>query len=382
MRLRTVLFLLLLFPSSLWACEFKSVTFDTDFSAAGLDSCEQKGPFEYDLWIKPENTPINPSPWYAFRVSAKTDQVIHINLKYREQGIHRYPPKVSSDGEQWQLLAYETTKGEIDDNERDIAAHFKLAVGDKPVWVSAQEIIDAADYEERIEDWAAKHSLKKYQISQSVDKRPIIALESNAESDQWLVLIGRQHPPEVTGALAMLPFVDTVLSSLSIAQQFRQQYNILIVPLVNPDGVERGYWRHNVGGKDLNRNWSDRSEPEVAGIHNRLQEIVADGGKIVFAVDFHSTWNNLFYTLPADYDKVENPTFTRTWMTNLAETLPAFEVDERPGVSDNPGVFKQYIADTYKVQSVTYEVADRADRNEITIVAKTSAMLLMKQMLQ
>ena len=62
--------------------------------------------------------------------------------------------------------------------------------------------------------------------------------------------------------------------------------------------------------------------------------------------------------------------------------LPSFEVDEQPGISSNPGVFKQYIADNYQVQSVTYEVGDKADRNEIKVVAKSSAMLLMKQLLQ
>ena len=77
---------------------------------------------------------------------------------------------------------------------------------------------------------------------------------------------------------------------------------------------------------------------------------------------------------------IENPKFSKTWLGNLAKTLPNFEVEEKPGISQNPGIFKQYIADTYGVHSVTYEVGDSSDRNEITLVAKTSAMLLMKQM--
>lgn len=381
MTLRLFATILLFIPSSLLACEFDSVTFDLDFSGAALESCEQKGKFEYDLWVKPENTPINNSAWYAFKVSAETPQTIYINLKYRWEGYHRYPPKVSYDGTNWQLLAYKPKMGKVDDEKREISAHFKLAVSDKPVWISAQEIINVADYDSRISNWQTANQLKRYQISESVEKRPIWALESNADSDKWLVMIGRQHPPEVTGALAMLPFVDTVLSKLTIAQKFRQQYNILIVPIVNPDGVENGHWRHNVGGKDLNRDWAERTQPETLGIHNRLQEIVAAGGKIEFALDFHSTWKNLFYTMPTDYEGLADPMFSETWLTNLGKTLPKFEVDERPGVSSNPGVFKQYVADTYNVHSVTYEVGDHADRNEISLVAKTSAMLLMKQML-
>lgn len=371
----------LLFSSSLWACEFKEVTFHKDFSAAGLHSCEQTGNYEYDLWIKPEDTPINPSAWYAFKVSATVKQQIYVTLRYKDKGRHRYSPKVSQDGRHWQALAHEVQMGKIDGKKQRKTATFQLQVSAKPVWVSAQEIINNQDYDNWIADLQELTELKKYQISESVEKRPIWALESRTNSNDWLVLIGRQHPPEVTGALGMMPFVETVLSPLSVAKTFREQFNILIVPVVNPDGVEHGHWRHNLGGKDLNRSWAELTQPEVVGIHNRMQEIVKEGGKIVFAVDFHSTWRSLFYTMPEDYG-LENPKFSTTWLGNLAKTLPNFEVEDKPGISQNPGVFKQYIADTYGVHSVTYEVGDSSDRNEIVLVAKTSAMLLMKQMTQ
>lgn len=379
--LRLVTLLTFLLSSSVWACEFKSVTFHNNFSAAGLDSCEQTGMFEYELWIKPENTPINPSAWYALQVSATHDQQIYVTIRYKDNGRHRYTPKVSQDGQQWQALAHEVTTGRIDGKRHSKSVSFQLQVSKTPVWVSAQEIINYDHYNRWMMELEQAHDLKRYQISESVDKRAIWALESRADSNEWLILIGRQHPPEVTGALGMMPFVETVLSALPVAEKFREQYNILIIPLVNPDGVERGHWRHNVGGKDLNRNWGELSEPEVIGIHNRFQDIVKQGGKIVYAVDFHSTWRSLFYTMPEDYD-LEDPTFSSRWLASLAQTLPNFEVDERPGISKNPGVFKQYIADAYGVHSVTYEVGDRSDRNEIRLVAKTSAMLLMKQMLK
>lgn len=379
--LRCIAVIAILYTSSLWACEFESVTFHKDFSAAGLDSCVQTGSFEYDLWIKPEDTPINPSAWYAFQVTAAAKQQIHVTLRYKNKGRHRYSPKVSQDGRHWQALAHEIQMGKIDGKKQRKTATFQLQVSDVPVWVSAQEIINNQDYDHWITDLQELTELTKYQISESVEKRPIWALESRTKSNDWLVLIGRQHPPEVTGALGMMPFVETVLSPLDIAKTFRQRYNILIVPVVNPDGVEHGHWRHNLGGKDLNRSWAELTQPEVVGIHNRMQEIVKDGGKIIFAVDFHSTWRSLFYTMPEDYD-LENPKFSITWLKNLANTLPNFEVEDKPGVSQNPGVFKQYIADTYGVHSVTYEVADSSDRNEISLVAKTSAMLLMKQMNQ
>jgi hypothetical protein len=47
-----------------------TVTFDNQFSGARVNACTQIGPREFKVLITPENEPINPSPWYAFRVRA------------------------------------------------------------------------------------------------------------------------------------------------------------------------------------------------------------------------------------------------------------------------------------------------------------------------
>lgn len=369
--IRLILSLFLLLASStVWACEFKEVTFERDFSGARLNACEQTGRFEYKLIIKPENTPINPSAWYAFKVHAAVPQQISVTLTY-ENGKHRYQPKMSRDGKHWQFLAHTT---------KDETASFDLFVSQQTIWVSAQEILNVEYYDNWLSQLEQTTGFKRYELGKSTQERPIWALESKTDSNDWLILVGRQHPPEVTGALAMLPFVETVLSNLSSAKAFRTKYNILIVPLLNPDGVELGYWRHNIGGVDLNRDWKDFKQVETRLVRDRMQEIVANGGKIRFALDFHSTWKNLFYTMPVDYG-LEKPKFSETWLKNLEKMLPNFEVDIRPGSSPGRGVFKQYIADTYGVHAVTYEVGDHANRNEISVVAKASAMLLMKQML-
>jgi len=38
-----------------------------------------------------------------------------------------------------------------------------------------------------------------------------------------------------------------------LAREFRRRFSIIMVPLLNPDGVVLGHWRHNVNGVDLNR---------------------------------------------------------------------------------------------------------------------------------
>jgi len=359
-----------LFHLPVLGCEFEQVRFETNFSAARLNGCEQVSKHTYKLLIKPENHPINPSAWYAFKVTAKKAQQIQVSLHY-ENGKHRYQPKVSSDGKQWQLLAHEV---------KDESAYFKLSVNQSPLWVAGQEIINEAYYDSWLNKFESNKNLKRYKLGQSKQKRDIWALESRSDSNDWLIIIGRQHPPEVTGAMALFPFVETLLADFSTANLFRDNVNLLIVPLMNPDGVENGHWRHNSSGVDLNRDWKGFEQPETILVRDKMKAIVAAGGKIEFALDFHSTWKNLFYTMPEDYG-LEAPKFSTTWLKTIAKTLPGFEVDMRPGSSPDKGVFKQYIADEYGVHSITYEVGDHADRNEIKTVAKTSALLLMKQML-
>src|SRR5687768_2560230 len=57
-------------PGRTWTFGPDQVTFDTNFPRARLNECEQLPGGEFELLIRPENKPINHSPWFAFKVSA------------------------------------------------------------------------------------------------------------------------------------------------------------------------------------------------------------------------------------------------------------------------------------------------------------------------
>lgn len=63
-------------------------------------------------------------------------------------------------------------------------------------------------------------------------------------------------------------------------------YEIVAVPMVNPDGVIYGNFRTNLSGFDLNRQWlePDRSQhPEIFS----LRKILTSLKEISFILDFH-----------------------------------------------------------------------------------------------
>ena len=79
------------------------ITFDASFEGARLNDCVLCDDGKFRILIRPENRPINDSAWYAFRVSAETQQTLTIQMVY-EGGKHRYHPKLSMDGRNWQRL--------------------------------------------------------------------------------------------------------------------------------------------------------------------------------------------------------------------------------------------------------------------------------------
>lgn len=353
------------------SCNTGNVRLSTDFSTGRMDECKLVSENEYLITLVPENTPINSSPWYAFKVQAEKPTDITIIMKVRGD-THRYLPKVSINGGAWKLQKHAITGDSL---------IMKLTASKVPVIIAAQEIINNQYYV----DWANK--LKKTTnithdiLGKSSQGRPVYKIESrNEKSKEWIVILGRQHPPEVTGALALFTFVETLLSNNELSKQYLDKYNVLVVPNINPDGVYAGNWRHNANGLDLNRDWNKFSQIETSQINDYLKQLVTQGNKIKFAIDFHSTKHDVFYSMPTDYG-VENPYFVTHWLNDLDKKMPNFNVVIKPGNNPNLGVSKQYFSDTFGVHAITYEMGDRTDRTLIKEVAYNAANLLMSNML-
>ena len=116
----------------------KGLSATNDFPAARLNSLVQNNDSTYTASIWPENFPINPSPWYAFKLWSETEREVYINLDYSNGAKHRYSPKTSHDGENWSLLDSTLVQRGIDST----SARLRLRVGKDTLWLAAQEIQD------------------------------------------------------------------------------------------------------------------------------------------------------------------------------------------------------------------------------------------------
>lgn len=361
-------------------CANAGLALDTAFDAGALADCTIDRRGRVVVTIAPEDAPpINCSPWYSFRLHSEKARAVEITLRYEACG-HRYWPKVSSDGVNWQYLPQNAVRvSEFGGRDQ---ARITVRTNGEPLFVSAQEIIVPATYDAWLDDAERHPEVTRSLLGQSAQGRDIEMLRiGNPEAREQVVLVGRQHPPEVSGALAMFPFMETLLGDDPLARAFRARFEIVAVPLLNPDGVVLGYWRHNTGGLDLNRDWGGFTQPETRLMDGLLKQIDADPDEqLRLFLDFHSTDKDVFYTIPDEWPTVPE-LFTRNWLDRYQQRMPGYEVNIEARHSVGSIVSKGHVYDTYGVPAITFELGDETDRTLIRRIGQESAIAMMETLL-
>jgi hypothetical protein len=351
------------------------LTFDAEFPGGRLDGCTQMADGRYQLLICSEVTPINDSAWYAFRIRSNRSQVVDVELTYKG-GSHRYIPKISRDGKTWFRLtgdAYQRTK--------DKPPRLRMNLVPGVLWVAGQELLLSNDLYGWARCMAITAAASESELGRSAGGRPLLGWKlGNASSRDLVVILGRQHPPEITGSLALMAFVDTLAEESEAARRFRRRFQVLVVPLMNPDGVELGHWRCNLNGIDLNRDWAKFSQPETRCVREEIQRLVSVGKRPSLLLDFHSTDHDVFYT-QADDDRTVPQDFAKRWLAGLHERLPEYQFRRDSTHQTGQATSKAWGYATYRIPAITYEVGDNTDRTLVRKVARTAAEEMMRLLL-
>ena len=366
-------------PRGEWRFDADGIVFDNVAESARLAGVVRTGPGHYRVVVNPETVPINPSPWYSFRIIASRAGSAAMVFDYGEFK-HRYQPwlRRTSDGQAGSWL--EADEEEFSIGEDSVARlSLQLEAGEL-VEVSAQMPVRTAEVERWVDALAQRVDGDVEVLGHSVQGRPLRLLAfGNPDSREAVLVLGRQHPPEVTGLRALVAFVDTLAADTPQAHAFRERYRILVAPQLNPDGVVEGHWRTNAHGADLNRDWGIFAEPETQAVAGALQRHVAERGRtLAFALDFHSTWYDIFYTVTEDPARGPGGVLRR-WMDALDARFPG-RIQERPSAATS-NVFKNWVFREYGAPSVTYEVGDDTDMATLSQLADLAAWSLMAELL-
>lgn len=356
-------------------CQSDGVLLDSHFEGGQIGHCQAQIDGRFLLTLYPEDEPpINDSPWYAMRLSGTPGDRVQIDMTVTG-GHARYWPKVSTDGLAWESLPESAVTFHSDRHSMSVEYTLPTPVS----WLAGQELLTAPFYERWTRELAELHHTTTRLAGQSREGRAILLTETPPR-DEVVLLIGRQHPPELTGAVAMQPFVETVLGDSALAQRFRERFQVVIFPVLNPDGVAHGHWRHNTGNTDLNRDWGPFTQPETQIVRRWLDDLDSGEGRLRLVLDFHSTEQNLFYTQVPE-EITNPPEFAARWLTAAANRLPSydFEHDARP-VSERQTT-KNYFYTTYGIPAITYETGDETPRDAVKHAAVVFAEEMMKTLL-
>ena len=219
------------------------------------------------------------------------------------------------------------------------------------------------------------------EIGRSVQGRPIYQLmvDAGPKRPAYVVIVSRQHPPETTGSQALMRFVETLVGDTSLARDFRREFAVLLVPLVNPDGVAAGNWRHNMNGVDLNRDWGIFSQPETRAVGERIEALRARG-PIYFHADFHSNYFDVFYNQP-DNEPSALPGFGKNWIEGIQRRAPSYDVKRSATRTPTPTTSHNWAHQRFGIPTVTYEIGDNTERTLFQRVAVGAAEEMMTLLL-
>lgn len=376
-----------------------SVWFSNEFDGSRMSDVYRVGADSFRVTIHPENRPINNSPWYAFRVWSSRPKRIHVELRYPGHR-HRYVPNVNG----LRLdLADSLQTGGASVTVEDSVAWLRIPASPDPTLVSAQPVHGTADYFEWLSGldgnphvtWGALGTSKQGREMQwlriSDGPEPERGQEFQPDGGQAgdggvgsqagekgvVLVIGRQHPPEIPGYLVMRHFLERIaMERDSLSDAFRARFDVLAVPMMNPDGADQGHWRHNAGGIDLNRDWDRFVQPETRAARDWLLELNEQGRRVWYGVDFHSTNENILYPIERPV-KTFPEDFTYRWVEDIRAADPGVALNVEPFDTSSP-IAKNWIWREFGADAVTFEVDDGESPANLRRFAWTSAETLMQ----
>lgn len=362
------------------ACDEGDIQLRTDFPAAGGEDCmrTEEG---FTLNIVPEAIPINRSPWYAFDLIAPSGTDVSVTLNYT-YARHRYVPKQLDEMGIWKGLAADR----ISLSEDGMQAVLTLTGADDPVRIAAQPVIPSNQRREWVETYAERAGFTLSYPGRSLDGQALPRLTSrpasrNGDVSPVIVLLGSQHPPEVPGWLAMMAFLDRLAEDDQLAREFRETYRIEAFPVLNPDGIDAGYWRFNAGLVDLNRDWGPFEQPESRLVWETIEELKEKGQAPVLLIDFHAIDRGDILFTPERSLEISRKTFPDDWAARIEQLYgtPGFEVIS----SHNPGLptAKTWFAEQYRAPGITFEIGDKTSPQRIEGLGDTAAEAMMELML-
>ena len=292
----------------------RSLVFDSHFESGNLALVYQISTDSYHCILEYDKNKSESCQWFYFKMSnirANVKYTFYISGFHKSSGLFTSGSKVfwysekrfQKEGYSWSRggtnYAYETTKGKKKGKKSTLQFQIKFPYDNDVVYLCYALPYTYSDLLTYINKWEAALPIgyfKQSVLGKTLGGRDCPLLQIAAPNEEFpietrdcLFFTGRIHPGESNGSVVLHGLIDFLVSDAPGAVYLREHYLIMIVPMVNIDGVAEGFYRISLSGQDLNRVWKN-PDKNLHPIVTKIKELILSIRKernIAAYIDFH-----------------------------------------------------------------------------------------------
>ena len=195
---------------------------------------------------------------------------------------------VSTDGRAWRPVPLESLPGD--------RVRLTIAMAGPALYVARVEPYRVSDLEAWLASIRPNPRVEITTIGKTVEGRALeIVRVGRADAPYRVFLRARAHAWEPGGNWVVEGLVGRLLANDPDAKAYLERYCVYILPMANKDAVARGRTRFNLRGKDLNRNWDQPADSELApenhALETWLERMIQQGKRPHLALELHNDGN-------------------------------------------------------------------------------------------
>ncbi len=197
-------------------------------------------------------------------------------------------------------------------------------------------------------------------LGATAEGRPLEIIRIGDPNAPFQVFLrARAHPWESGGNWVVEGLAERLLAGDAEAKSLRRRFAVHILPMANKDGVARGRTRFNVRGMDLNRNWDQPADPELApenaALERWLEDRIRAGRKPDLALELHNDGRGLLHISRPPVPRLEEHLRRMEFLETLLRKHTWFTEGGTKAAFRNSGTLGDGWLERYDIDAVVHE---------------------------
>ncbi len=296
-----------------------------------------------------------------FLIHASTGSKLTLEFRNLDNVWNRQPGSVagelkavaiSENGRDWRSVPTESLPGN--------RVRLTVEMPGPRLYVARIEPYRLSDLDRLLESIRKNRLVQITTIGKTVGGRELEVIRIGSAAAPYRVFLrARAHPWESGSSWVAQGLIQRLLKDDAGAKTFLDQYAVYILPMANKDGVARGMTRFNLRGKDLNRNWDQPADadlaPENAALERWLEGMLAAGRRPHLAIELHNDGRGLLHISRPPVPQLARHLERMATLEDLLRKKTWFTEGSTTGAFRNSGTLGDGWLERYGIDAVVHE---------------------------